>query len=251
MMSENFLQKDHNLKELTSETVRALPLKKVLEITKSININNLNKENKLTAIESFKIESQYKKYKIDYNNIKQKLIPSFITNEEFSCFESNFLNLDKNIEELNYNLKNIFNYIKDLRFKSLEKIIEYRSDLIIDEVFSKENLLISRFLKSIIINNINLKMFGKDENFKEKIIEFQQNKENKKNIFIYFNSIPMEEIKTNKVNRLILCNGQYAEIEEIFQSNELFSTILVVNSKKVRIRVPIYFGALICGEAHD
>lgn len=236
------------------EALRGLSVKKIIELNKNINLNELTPVIKAAALESFKIESQYKKYKVNYNDAKLKLTQTdaWLTEDEFKQIEKEELTLDKSISELNSNLENIDLSVEKVRLKEIEKLIEYKSDLLVDENFNKNHKLAAKFLKKLVIDHINLEMFGKKEKYKGKIIEkMRDDKAPGLVYFLYFNSNPMETIKTTKVSHLIDGNGTKLKIEEIYQSNEIFSKLISVNNKQVRIRVPIYFGTIVCGDSND
>lgn len=257
-MNEKLLKNDHkklNFEILEDvEALKRLPVAQILELNKAINFDNLTPTIKNVALESFKIENQFKKYKINYNTIKMKLveIDPWLSSEEFEEIEKRDLSLNQEINQLIEKLDNIDKNIDIIRLKEIEKIIEYKSDLLVDEFFCKNHSLSSKYLKKIIIDHINLEMFGKKEKFKGKIVEFKKDSPEKgKSSFMYFNSNPMESIKLTKVSHIISPDGNKLKIENIFQTNDIFSKIININDKQVKIRVPIYYGMIVCGDSND
>ena len=234
------------------EAIRLLPVRAILEMNKNIDFSDLTPTIKNVALESFKIESQYKKFKINYHTIKAKLVEfdPWLTPSEFDEIERENLSLDQSIIDLTSNLDNVDGFVEQIRLREIEKLVEYKSDILVDESFTKSNRLASKYLKKIIIDHINLEMFGKKEKYKGKIVEkMKETNEKGQHLFLYFNSNPMETIKTTKTTHIMDGDGSKLKIKEVFQSNEIFSKVILINSKQVRIRVPIYFGMIVCGES--
>jgi len=254
-MNRKYVKNDHkNLNFGIFEDVEALKrlsVAQIFELNKAIDFDQLTPTIKNIALESFKIENQFKKYKINYNSVKMKLveIDPWLSEEEFEEID---FSLNQEISKLIEKLDNIDKNIDIIRLKEIEKLIEFKSDLLVDEDFCKNHVLASKYLKKLIIDHINLEMFKKTEKFKGKIIEFKKDSPGKgKSSFMYFNSTPMESIKLTKFSHIMSPDGYKLKIENIFQTNDIFSKIININDNQVKIRVPIYYGMIVCGDSND
>lgn len=222
---------------------------KILQFNRKVNYNNLSEEEKQLVLSTFKIENKYKKFRVELNNLKVKFfeIDPWLTAEELSVLIQEKYSENQTLKTLTENLANFFNFLDEIRLKSLNLILKDKNSFLLNEDFSKKNPLDSKYIKKMMLNKISLELFNKKCGFKIKMIEKKEKfPEDTKHSFIYFSSIPIEEIKLSRFNYIIDANGRKIELEKVYQSNDVFNVLVEINQKMVKLSSHLYFGMIIC-----
>lgn len=235
------------------ESVKFIPLKDVVTLVETINLDELTPQMKGVALEALKVESQYKKVKNAIRDLRDKLLceeDPWVSDEEFNDIESHYFTPEKNMHEFQLNFLHFENFIKKIRLTELRKMIEHKAELVIDENFAKNYPRAARFVRKMMLDNINFTMFGKVEQVHSHLLieKVEGQPKSKMTTFMYFNTRPMEKIKQNKIAELIDNGGKLYTVKEIYQSCEVFETLAQIEKRLIKLKVPIYFGTVICGD---
>lgn len=223
-----------------------MPVKDVLKINKTSP-----EMDKSIIIDIAKIDNRYKKVKIELNNQKELIALKknlVLTSEEFEEIKARLFSENESISTLEKRISSIKEIIKNVREQELIALLAGSSEILIDQNFSKIHPQAANYLKDFLLKDLAKKYFKRNlTTYQEKIVD-QVEYEDGKSAFLYFSTNAVESLKLNKIHEIVNNQGRVFQVQEIFQSNEVFKIVYHFDARPIILMIPVFYGIIVCGE---
>lgn len=221
-----------------------LPIKDVFQIGKNLPPNK-------KLIEAVKIENRYKLVKNELNNWVEKLslnTPHIIGMNEFLSLKEELFSENESIDILEDRIKNIEFLFISARHKEMDSIPPLTYEIVLSKENSDYSHEMSTYLKSVLIKELSLKYFSRKISGVVSQVVDQVELDKKNTGFLYFSTNFVPTMKMSKMNEVVNNQGRVYKIKEIFQTNDIFTLNYKTDIRKFKVKIPVYYGILICGD---